>query len=237
MTDKKSFNLEKFRDEINDIDRKIVEDLAARFSLVQQVLSEKESAQLTLRDKKRETELLGEVVKIGRTRGLDSYFLTRVFQEIIDYSLKLQKSRLLETHNGKAKPEIIRVAFQGIEEAYSHLASRKYFSQYLDRVTFRPCATFAEVIESVEDGEADYGVLPVENTTAGSINEVYDLLLRTRLSIVGEEIYEIVHCLSAVSDVSLANIRRIYSHPQALAQCSNFLGFPYLGKQGGGIGP
>jgi chorismate mutase/prephenate dehydratase len=219
----KPFNLSKFREEINDIDRKIVEDLALRFGLVQKVLSEKEVARLTLRDKKRETELLGEVVKVGRSLGLDAYFLTRVFQEIIDYSLKLQKSELLEHQNGKAKPEIIRVAFQGIDEAYSHLAARKYFSQYLDRTTFRGCPTFAEVIEVVEDGGADYGILPVENTTAGSINEVYDLLLRTRLSIVGEEIYEVVHCLSSVADVSLANIRRIYSHPQALAQCSNFL--------------
>ncbi len=223
MADEKHLNLKKFRELINQIDQKIVEDLANRFTLVQQVLSQKEIARLTLRDKKRETELLGDVVKIGRSLGLDSYFLTRVFQEIIDYSLKLQKSKLLEDQNGKEKPEIIRVAFQGIEEAYSHLAGRKYFSQYLDRVSFRGCTTFAEVIEMVEDGGADYGILPVENTTAGSINEVYDLLLRTRLSIVGEEIYEIVHCLSAVADVSLANIRRIYSHPQALAQCSNFL--------------
>ena len=224
MTDgKKDFNLRRFREQINDIDRKIVEDLATRFGLVQQVLSEKETARLNLRDKKRETDLLGDVVRVGRTMGLDSYFVTRVFQEIIEYSLKLQKSKLLETHNGTAKPEIIRVAFQGIEEAYSHLASRKYFSQYLDRVTFRPCQTFDEVIEVVENGAADYGFLPVENTTAGSINQVYDLLLRTRLSIVGEEAYEILHCLSAVADVSLANIRRVYSHPQALAQCSNFL--------------
>jgi len=83
--------------------------------------------------------------------------------------------------------------------------------------------TFADVIRLVESGGAEFGLLPIENTTAGSINEVYDLLSRTNLSIVGEEIYEIRHCLMAVEEIPLAHIRRIYSHPQALAQCSNFL--------------
>jgi len=216
-------NLRKLRKEINQLDRQIVKALAKRFSLVQKVLTEKELANMTLRDKQREAELLGEAVRAGRQLGLDAYFVTRIFQEIIDYSLKIQKSKILEREDGSKKLDLIRVAFQGIEEAYSHLAARKYFSQYLDRVVFRGYPTFAEVIGAVEEGEADYGVLPVENTTAGSINEVYDLLLRTRLSIVGEEIYEVVHCLSAVAEVPLANIRRIYSHPQALAQCSNFL--------------
>ena len=223
MTDCKRPNLEQVRSEINRIDRRIVEELAERFRLVEKVLSEKEEAQMVLRDRQRETELLGEVVRVGRKLGLDSYLLTRVFQEIIDYSLKLQKSKLLERTGGERTPEIIRVAFQGIEEAYSYLAARKYFSRHIDRVVFRPSPTFASVIEAVEEGDADYGVLPVENTTAGSINEVYDLLLRTKLSIVGEDVYEILHCLSAVAEVPLANIRRVYSHPQALAQCSNFL--------------
>ena len=223
MAEEKKPTLDEIRKEINSIDRKIVEDLAARFRLVERVFSEKEAAKAMLRDKKRESQLLGEILKLGRGLGLDAYLLTRVFQEIIDYSLKIQKSRVLDQAAGGRKPDLIRVAFQGIEEAYSHLASRKYFSTCLDRVTFRPCPTFAAAVEAVEDGEADYAVLPVENTTAGSINEVYDLLLRTRLFIVGEEVYEVLHCLSAVADVPLANIRRVYSHPQALAQCSNFL--------------
>ena len=223
MSEGSGKNLRKLREEISELDKEIVQALAKRFDLVQKILAEKELSKSALRDKKRETELLGQAVKIGRELGLDAYFITRIFQEIIDYSLKIQTSKLLERQDGTKKLDLIRVAFQGIEEAYSHLAGRKYFSQHQDRVVFRGYPTFAEVIEAVEEGEADYGILPVENTTAGSINEVYDLLLRTRLSIVGEEIYEVNHCLSAVAEVPLANIRRIYSHPQALAQCSNFL--------------
>ncbi len=223
MADEKRTSLDALRKEINGIDRTIVEALAARFRLVERVFSEKEAGSLVLRDKKRESELLGEVLKLGRGLGLDAYLLTRVFQEIIDYSLKVQKSKVQELAEGGKKPEAIRVAFQGAEEAYSHLAGRKYFSRYADRVTFKPCLTFQSAVETVEEGDADYAILPVENTTAGSINEVYDLLLRTRLYIVGEEVFEVLHCLSAVADVPLANIRRVYSHPQALAQCSNFL--------------
>lgn len=219
----KKLDLKSVRQAINKIDKRIVENLSERFHLVEEVFSQKEKAQISLRDKARETQLLGDLVKLGRKQGLDAYFVTRIFQEIIDYSLKVQRSSLIDRARGGKKPDIIRAAFQGIENAYSHLVGQKYFSRCLDVMDFRPCPTFSDVIEAVEGGEADYGILPVENTTAGSINEVYDLLLKTRLSIVGEEIYAVNHCLSAVADIPLANIRRVFSHPQALAQCSNFL--------------
>ena len=78
-------------------------------------------------------------------------------------------------------------------------------------------------MNAVEDGDVDYGLLPVENTTAGSINEVYDLLSVAQLSIVGEEVLRVEHCLLGVEEVPLASIRQIYSHPQALAECMKFV--------------
>jgi chorismate mutase/prephenate dehydratase len=75
----------------------------------------------------------------------------------------------------------------------------------------------------VASGAADYGMLPVENTTAGSINEAYDLLAQTSLTVVGEEVLRVEHCLVGMPDATLEDIRRVFSHPQALAQCSNFL--------------
>ena len=116
-----------------------------------------------------------------------------------------------------------RVAFQGIEGAYSHLASKEFFSDEPDRTIFTGCMTFADVIKAVEDGKASYGVLPIENTTAGSINQVYDLLTRAHVYIVGEEIYSIDHCLLGLKSIPLSHLTRIYSHPQALAQCEHFL--------------
>ena len=91
------------------------------------------------------------------------------------------------------------------------------------------------MLEAVLDGHADRGVLPIENTTAGSVYEAYDLLLRLNLSIVGEEIVDVRHCLLGVSDVPLESLRRIHSHPQALAQCSEFLAsLPGVRGRGGG---
>ena len=116
-----------------------------------------------------------------------------------------------------------RVAFQGIEGAFSELAGRKFFAPYLDQAVFLGLPTFEQVVDAVEDGDADYGMLPVENTTAGSINEVYDLLSGAKLSIIGEEVLRVEHCLLAVEEVPLAGIRRVLSHPQALAQCMKFL--------------
>jgi chorismate mutase/prephenate dehydratase len=79
------------------------------------------------------------------------------------------------------------------------------------------------MLEAVVQGRADRGMLPIENTTAGSVYESYDLLLRYNLSLVGEEIVDVRHCLLGVADVPLESIRRIHSHPQALSQCSEFL--------------
>ena len=82
---------------------------------------------------------------------------------------------------------------------------------------------FEEVVQAVENGEADYAMLPIENTTSGGINEVYDLLLHTTLSIVGEEKFEVKHCLVTAENENVKNIKKIYAHYQAAAQCSNFI--------------
>jgi len=163
--------------------------------------------------------MLDNLIARGRRQGLDAHLVTRVFHEIIDDSIRSQQLHLLDY----GKSALKRVAFQGIEGAYSELAGRKYFAPYLDQTVFVGVATMEQVVNAVEDGDADYGLLPVENTTAGSINEVYDLLSCAQLSIIGEEVLRIEHCLLALDEIPLSNIRQIYSHPQALAQCMKFV--------------
>lgn len=116
-----------------------------------------------------------------------------------------------------------KVAFQGIAGAYSELASRKFFADSAEQPVFTGYPSFDQVVEAVETGTADFGLLPIENTTAGSINDVYDLLSAARTSIVGEEVLRVEHCLLGVADTPLASLRRVLSHPQALAQCMKFL--------------
>lgn len=120
----------------------------------------------------------------------------------------------------------MRVAYQGAEGSYSRLAAGRHFEHF--RATgpaarFVGHATFRMVARAVEAGEADYGVLPIENTTAGSINEVYDLLARGPLWIVGEEFHEIDHCLVTLAPVPLESLQRVFSQAEAIAQCTDFL--------------
>jgi len=112
-----------------------------------------------------------------------------------------------------------RVAFQGERGAFSEDAVIRFFGD----AELIPCRSFAHVFESVTKDKADFGVVPIENSQAGSINETYDLLLRYDLNICGEINLRVNHCLMALPGESLASIKTVYSHPQALAQCEQFL--------------
>ena len=212
------------RNRINRIDGDILQLLAERRGVSQQMAQVKTPRQTPIRDQKREEELLVGLIREGRRHGLDAHFVTRVFHEVIDDSIRLQRELLQKLANDTdGEPELIRIAFQGIEGAYSHLAAKEFFAGYQDRLTFSGLERFDEVVAAVEHGQADYAMLPVENTTSGGINEVYDLLQHTRLAIVGEKKFRIHHCLVAAADVPIASLRRILSHPQAVAQCTRFL--------------
>lgn len=112
------------------------------------------------------------------------------------------------------------VAFQGEHGAYSEEAIRQHFG---DEVTTLPCHTFEDIFAAAEDGRASYGVVPVENSRAGSINKAYDLLLEHDLKVWGEILLRVRHNLQAMPGVKLSDITIVRSHPQALAQCERYL--------------
>jgi prephenate dehydratase len=113
----------------------------------------------------------------------------------------------------------MRIAYQGEPGAYSEAAARQVNAE----AELVPCRSFEDVFESVNAGPAGYGVLPIENTIGGSIHRNFDLLLENHLPIVGEIELPVVHHLLALPGTSMEGVRRVYSHPQALAQCDRFL--------------
>jgi chorismate mutase/prephenate dehydratase len=214
-------NLASLRKSLDDIDAVILSALGERARLSRDIAGTKADADGPVRDADREAALLQHRSAFGARVGLDPAFVRRLYREIMDDSLRRQHDAL-QTPASEERQEL-RVAYTGIEGAYGHQAACQHFSVSRRPVALKAYGTFKQMLEAVLDGHADRGVLPVENTTAGSVFEAYDLLLRLNLSLVGEEIVDVRHCLVAVADVPIDSIRRIHSHPQALAQCSEFL--------------
>jgi prephenate dehydratase len=117
------------------------------------------------------------------------------------------------------KEVAMKVAFQGEPGAYSEEASMGYFVA----PETVPCETFEEIFTSVSSGKCEFGLIPIENSLAGSIHQNYDLLLQNQLYIVGETFLRVRHCLIGFPGVTKLEIRKVFSHPQALSQCAGYL--------------
>jgi len=210
------------RDKINTIDQQIIKLLSERRKLSIEIIKLKNEDNSLIRDRDREKKLLTKLIEAGRKSGLESYYVSKIFQEIIGDSIKLQNKFVLDTDNLSETSDTITVAIQGIEGSYSYLTSKLFFGSDKE-IVFRKLKNFDEVVEAVEDSSADYAVLPIENTTSGSITEVYDSLTNSNLQIVGEEIFQVKHYLLGLEDIPLNKIKKIYAHFQAARQCSKFL--------------
>ncbi len=213
--------LTRLRSELDAIDSRIVEALADRLRVIGVIAAFKETQAGQIRDESRESQLLDRIAAHAKDLRLDPHFVTRLFREILDYSVRRQQDHLMARERGPDQPII--VAYAGTEGAWAHLAAQRHFSGHGAGVEFRPFESFKATAEAVRGGLAHFGMLPIENSTAGSINENYDLLAQTDIALVGEEIQPVDNCLMAVDAVPLDQVRRVLSHPQAIAQCSRFL--------------
>jgi chorismate mutase/prephenate dehydratase len=216
--------LEGLRDQLDEVDRRLLELLRERLQTVAGIARVKAEGLSFLRDHERESELFARIEGWARELGLDDFRTHEIFREIIAMSLKAQEEALLKREQvERSAKSAARVAFQGIEGSYSQLAAHKYFAVRSATMEFIGCHSFAEALAMAEAGEVGYAFLPIENTTAGSINQTYDLLRQTELRIVGEEILHVRHCLLGIEGAETSSLRRVLSHPQALTQCSRFL--------------
>ena len=214
--------LETLRAELDGIDDELVEALARRQETVKRVAVLKARTKAPLRDVLREARQMARLVERARRKELDELFVVRIFREIVDFSVRTQEMHLgLTAAVDPGRP--ITVVFQGAEGAFSHIAGRRFFAPRPSAVTYRGLPTFRAMLEEVRSGGADYAMLPIENTTSGSVHDAYDALSHTDLAIVGEEVLRIEMCLVGIADVPLDSLRKVYSHPQALSQCTAFL--------------
>ncbi|WP_077316550.1 chorismate mutase, partial [Vibrio gazogenes] len=225
MTSQK-YSLQDIRLRLNELDDQLLQLLSERRKLSIEVAKSKVETAKPVRDADREQQLLVKLINNGKEKyQLDAPYITKVFYTIIEDSVLLQQNYLQNLANPVHRKPTSRVAFLGAKGSYSHLATREYFSRKNVELIEMNSEQFKDVTKAVESGHADYGVLPIENTSSGSINEVYDLLQRTTLHIVGELTLPIEHCLLATQDIPLEEIKVLYSHPQPLQQCSEFLGY------------
>jgi chorismate mutase/prephenate dehydratase len=215
-------SLDDLRVQIDDIDDQLVDLLAQRQQVIRRVADFKARTNAPLRDVLREARQIARLAERARTTGLDELFVTRVLREVLEFSVRTQELQLgAGARAERARPAT--VVFQGSDGAFSHIAGRRFFGPRQSNVTYRGVQTFRAMLEEVRSGTADYAMLPIENTTSGSVHDAYDALSHTDLAIIGEEVLRIEMCLISITDVPLESLRKIYSHPQALSQCTAFL--------------
>ncbi len=195
-------HLSEIRKKIDLVDYEIMKLLNQRMEL--SMRSRKLKSRIT--DPGREEEVFSNVKRFARPL-VTAGFSERLYREIIS-----------ESKNVQDKPFKI-IGFQGEHGAYSEVAALKHDTSLIPI----PCVEFAEVFEAIADRELDFGIVPVENSLEGAITPVIDLLLETDLKIVGEISLPIRHCLLTLPETDRRDIKIVASHPQALAQCRNFI--------------
>lgn len=219
----KNKDLYKIRKLLAQTDKKIIDALAKRQELVRGISKLKMGEDSHIRDTDWKEKWLSKITKLACDAGLDRDFVEKLFKDIIHHSICFQTHSLVDHDNEQKDINSVRVAYRGTDGAFSHQAAFRHFEERYSQVECFGFDTFRQAAEAVKKEKAEYAMLPIENTTAGSINKTYDLLADDDLYIVGEEAIRVVHCLLALEKVSKDRIRRIISHPQAIAQCSNFL--------------
>lgn len=221
-------SLEELRERLDEIDGQLVDLYEKRMQVCEEVGEYKVKAGRKVFDRQREKEKLADVA--SRVTGdFNKKGIQELYQQLMSMSRKLQYQQLVEAGALGRLPFIridnldkknARVVFQGTEGAYGQAAMQQFFGEDVNSFHVR---TFRDAMEAIEEGAADYAVLPIENSTAGPVIEMYDLLDEFENYIVAETILPIVHTLSGLPGTKLADIQRVYSKTEALMQTSRFL--------------
>ena len=220
-------DLQKTRAEVDEIDRQIAELFEKRMRLTEDIAEFKLQHGVRVVDPEREEEMYRELRGMASSE-FNAMGIQEVLKQIISISRKRQYQ--IQTENGLTEDlgfeeidEVYKnkkVVFQGVEGAYGYAAMLEYFGE---DVNCFHVATFKEAIEAIVNKEANFAVLPIENSTAGIVTDMYDLLMSYDITIVDEHTLKVEHKLLGLPGTKLSDIRSVYSHPQALSQCKPYL--------------
>ena len=221
--------LNEIRAQIDNVDQQLVELFVERMGLAAKVAQYKKENNMPIYVPSREREKLQSVAELSGS-GMEEY--TRVLYSMIfelsrSYQSKLNNQstplhhQIVDSieHTPKLFPQSPMIACQGTEGAYAQIAAEKIFKAPM----IMYCKNFEGVFNAIEQGLCQYGILPIENSTAGSVKKVYDLMIRHNFSIVRTFRLKIDHHLLANRGAKIESIKEIYSHEQAINQCSAFL--------------
>lgn len=218
-------DLGEIRIEIDKIDSELIELFKKRMDCAKAVGLYKKENNIPVLNQNRENEILDNVEEKGGEYGSHARLLfsnimelSRALQHNIVGSGKKLRNDILNA-SSKMQTANVRVGYQGIKGANGHEATLKLFPNG-NAVNYK---TFADVFDAVDREEVTYGVLPVENSTAGSVSAVYDLILKHRFYIVKALDLPIDYCLAGLKQSELSDIEKVWSHPQSLSQCANYI--------------
>ena len=220
--------LSEIRTRIDAVDDQLLKLFLERMELAEEVAAYKNEHHLPILNKQREREILAKVTaKAGDKERYAYHLYSTLFElarsrqaELVDLPTRVaERVEKSLAAGGPVFPQTGLVACQGVEGAYSQLACDRLFT--MPNVFY--CATFEAVFAAIEKGLCRYGVIPLENSTAGSVNAVYDLMMQHNFRIVRSVRLKIDHCLLAKPGTKLSDIKEIYSHEQAISQCGRFL--------------
>ena len=220
-------DLQQLREQIDEVDRELVELFQKRQQICRSVAEYKIENGKKVLDAEREKEKLARVESMGAD-DFERQGIHDMFRQLMAASRKLQYRILAEKGQGIKLPftridhlkNDARVVYQGVPGAYSQQAAQQFFP---DAGSLAPVHTWEDAMKAISICDADYAVLPIENSTAGTVSGVYDLLAFYDNYIVGEICLRVEHALLGLPGASLSDIQVVYSHPQGLLQCAQFL--------------
>ena len=225
---KKKKDLTELRKELDKIDAGLLEQFEARMAVCAEIAEWKSASGTPVQDIERERAKIALITERCHDEELKED-AAELFQQVMSLSRRMQYQIMAQKGIIGAIPfEMLptiprkksRVVYQGVEGAYSHAAAQQYFGAGVSCFNVK---TFDEAMKAICGGIADYAVLPIENSRAGQVGDVYDLLMHYDNYIVGETYLSVNHVLLGLPGASKEQIRRIYSHPQGLLQCSDYL--------------